>query len=232
MTGSRPEERSAVQQSRLRLSTIFLIEAIVFVALTMIGAFVNIAATACTLFMDATSCHLMQTMWAPLIWAGTFGLLAACAIATCVITGLILCVRPASFNTQSSALYIQHWPRQSGLTLVWAGLGIMIFSIFLALHPPDFTSTTPLDLGSILGRMYVACAVIYGPLFVLGVCLSLWCAASPDAEQRRRAYRLVLYPTVQWLWCSLSAARWSVDESGGTRRTSQEAHTADLSRTV
>ena len=169
MASCRPGEPGAIQPSRLHLNTIFLIETLVSVALAMVGCFVNIAAIGCVLFMDATSCHLMQTVWAPLIWAGTCGLLAACWMATGVITGLILCVHPTFFNTRTSALYIQHWPRRSGLTLVWAGLGIMIISVFLALHPPDFTSTTPPDERSILIRMYIAFAVIFGPSFGLGV---------------------------------------------------------------
>lgn len=169
MASLRPGASSTIQQARLHLSTIFLIETLVFVALAMVGGFVNIAAIGCFLFMDATSCHLMQTVWAPLIWAGTCGLLAACAMATCVITGLILCVRPAVFNMRTSAPFIQHWPRRAGLTQVWAGLGIMIAAAYLALHPPDFTSRTPPDLGSLLGRMYIVCAVIYGPTFGLGL---------------------------------------------------------------
>ncbi len=135
--------------------------------------FVYIAATVCVLFMDAGTCHLTQTVWAPLIWAVACGLLAACWMATGVITGLILCVRPAVFNTQSSVLYIQHWPRRAGLTLVWAGLGIMMISAFVGLQPPDFTSTAPPDERSITGRVYLAFFIIFGPLFGLGVLESL-----------------------------------------------------------
>lgn len=165
LTRRRPREPTVICHAR-RPSTILGVTALVFAFLAIVMLFVWAYSTVCFLSTDLATCHLTQTVWTPLTWSITCGLIAAFGMAAGVISGLILCVRPALLMTSSSALFIQHWPRPAGLALLWAGLVITISSALLAFHQSELAALLQLGSGWGIPAVFV---VLGGPMFGLMV---------------------------------------------------------------
>lgn len=66
------------------------------------------------------------------VWAAMRGSLATLGLCGFLVPGLVLCVRPALFALVSpapAAASVRRWPRLTGLTLVWAGIGFIAFTV-------------------------------------------------------------------------------------------------------
>jgi hypothetical protein len=103
-----------------------------------------------------TSGVVNQTVnpWAPVIqveWVATCGLFAVVGLCTLGVHGLLLLARPVLYaqlvgrDVMVRRADLRRWPRLSGLTSVWAGMGIVGLALTMlvrgpALVPPSWSA--------------------------------------------------------------------------------------------
>lgn len=170
MASRRPGEPGANPRSRLPLGDIFGWVAMILGVLTMVMLFVWAYSMTCFLSTNFTTCDPMHTVWTPLTWSITWWLAAARGMVGLVTPGLLLCVRPALLGPNWGAPVDRRWHIPAGLARLWAGLGITIIAVFLALYSAAFMALPlPVNRWSIIASIITLLAVPFGPLYALMV---------------------------------------------------------------
>jgi hypothetical protein len=139
----------------------------------------------CTYTLTFTSGVVNQTVnpWAPVIqveWAATCGLIAVVGLCTVCVHGLLLLARPAWYaqlvgrDVMMRRADLRRWPRLSGLTSVWAGMGIVGLALTVLMQGPELVpsrSALVLPLTGIYLVIYLL--VTYLPFWLVMIAASL-----------------------------------------------------------